>query len=228
MDNNLKHIFNESKLDQLYKNNLFTIKSISKLLNTWDNYTKEEQFKLENLTEEDSNVNKHYRYDGEYEIALTYGELLKKSVEVLIEKINKFKKIDNKDVFVDIGCGAGKLLMHLSIKSDFKTLIGVEIQKERLEYAKYIKKSLFDENNSIFLFNKNIFDFDLSIGTIFFANDVYFTEYMSKNIYDILPNGSHFITSKDIPECKILKDEIYLHNSWSKHPVKYNYYIKYV
>lgn len=226
MDKDLKYLLDESKLDQLYKNNLFSVKAMSQLLGTWDNYTTDEQFQLENLTERDSHINKNYRYKGKYDKKLVYGEITRKGVETLIEKINRHQKVNDKDVFIDVGCGTGKLLMHLSIRTNFKTLIGVEIQKERLEYGKYIKDKLFNDT-PVFLFNKDIFNFDLSIGTVFFMNDVCFDDNMSQKIYDKLPNGSHFITYKNRPECKILKEEIYLDTSWSKNPVKFNYYMKY-
>lgn len=226
MDKDLKYLLDESKLDQLYKNNLFSVKAMSQLLGTWDSYSTKEQYELENLTKRDSNINKNYRYKDKYDNRLVYGEIMRNGVDVLIEKINKYQKISDKDVFVDIGCGSGKLLMHLSIKSKFKTLIGIEIQRERLEYGKSIKEKLFNDS-PIFLINKDVFNFDLSIGTIFFMNDVCFDDNMCQKIYDRLPNSSYFITSKNRPECKILKEEIYLQASWRKDPIKFNYYMKY-
>ncbi len=227
MDKETKDILDNSKLDQLYKNNLFSIKSMSQLVGTWDNYTKDEQWRLENLTPHDSSINGNFTYSGMYEKKLKYGEITQDGTETILEKINKYKKITDKDVFVDIGSGAGKLLIHMSIKSNFKTLVGIEIQKERYEYSKLLKNQ-FAENNPIFLLNKDVLEFDLSIGSIFFINDIYFSSNLCKNIYDKLPNGTHFITSKNRKECKILKETFDVSVSWSKDKSKFNYYIKYV
>ena len=56
MDKELKILLDNHKLDQLYKNNLFSIKSICELLGTWDEYSPEEKFKLENITARNSKI----------------------------------------------------------------------------------------------------------------------------------------------------------------------------
>ena len=130
MDKELKLLLDNSKLDQLYKNNLFSIKSICELLGIWDQYSSEEKFKLENFSKRDSNINKHFTYNGTYELKYTYGEVIRKGVDTIIEKINKYKKPTDKDVFVDIGCGAGKLVLHIAIKTDIKTLLTYYVKNE--------------------------------------------------------------------------------------------------
>jgi len=225
MDNELKILTDNYKIDQLYKNNLFSIKSICQLLGEWDGYTNEEQFRLENLTSRDSRINKHFTYEGEYDSNLTYGELLKSGVETLIEKINKYKRITDKDVFVDVGSGSGKLALHLGIKSNIKTIVGVELLKQRYEYSKFIKNNILPDNKSIFFINKDIIDFDLSIASILFMNNVCFDNEKVKDIYDRLPKGCHIITAKYIKDCKILKEEFTVDVSWGA-KLKLYYYIK--
>ena len=54
MDKELKLLAENHKLDLLYKNNLFSLKSICQLLGVWDNYTPEQKFQLENFTKRDT------------------------------------------------------------------------------------------------------------------------------------------------------------------------------
>lgn len=226
MDKELKILLDNSKLDQLYNHNLYSIKSICEFLGVWDNYSPEDKFKLENFTKRDTNINKHFTYEGSYNNNFTYGEILRNGVDEIIKKINKYKKVSDKDVFLDIGCGCGKLIIHTSIKSDIKTFVGVEIVPQRLRYAKYIKEEISPEHKSIFLIEKDIRDFDLSIASIVFMNDVCFDYDMRSDIFNRLPKGCHFITSHENVSCKILKEQFIVDVSSGNNKLKLFYYIK--
>jgi len=226
MDKELKLLLDNSKLDQLYKNNLFSIKSICELLGIWNNYSPEEKFKLENFTQRDTTINKHFTYKGTYNTNYTYGEIIRSGVDEIINKINKYKKPTEKDVFVDAGSGSGKLILHTAILTNIKTLVGVEFVKERVSYAKYINKQI-ETDKAVFFIEKDIKDFDLSIATIVFTNDVCFDINLVNEIFSKLPKGCHFITSHEIPSCKILKEEFSVDVSWGKNnKLKLFYYIK--
>jgi 2-polyprenyl-3-methyl-5-hydroxy-6-metoxy-1,4-benzoquinol methylase len=225
MDKELKLLLDNSKLDQLYKHNLFSIKSICEFLGVWDNYSSEDKFKLENFTKRDTDINKHFTYKGNYNKNFTYGEILRNGVDEIINKINRYKKISDKDVFMDIGCGCGKLILHTAIKSDIKTFVGIEIVPQRLRYAKYIKEEVLPEHKSIFFIEKDIKNFDLSIATVVFMNDVCFDYDMRSDIFNRLPKGCHFITSYENKSCKILKEEFVVDVSWGN-KLKLYYYIK--
>ena len=90
MDKELKLLLDNSKLDQLYKHNLFSIKSICEFLGVWNNYSSEDKFKLENFTKRDTNINKHFTYKGNYNNNFTYGEILRNGVDEIINKIKSF------------------------------------------------------------------------------------------------------------------------------------------
>jgi hypothetical protein len=225
MDKELKLLLDNSKLDQLYKHNLFSIKSICDFLGVWNNYSPEDKFKLENFTKRDTDINKHFTYKGTYNTNYTYSEIIRSGVDEIIEKINKHRKPTEKDVFVDVGSGCGKLVLHTAIKSDIKTLIGVEVVPQRLRYSKHIKEEILPENKSVFFIEKDIIDFDLSIATVVFTNDTTFTLDLIDGIFNKLPKGCHFITSTKIPSCKILKDEFLVDTSWGS-KLKLYYYIK--
>jgi 2-polyprenyl-3-methyl-5-hydroxy-6-metoxy-1,4-benzoquinol methylase len=225
MDKELKILLDNSKLDQLYNNNLFSIKSICELLGIWNNYSDEDKFKLENFTGRDSNINRHFTYSGEYNLNYTYGEILRSGVDIIIEKINRYRKPTEKDVFIDIGSGCGKLVLQMAIKSNIKTLVGVEIVSQRVKYAKYIQERILPENKSVFFIEKDVRNFDLSIATIVFVNDVLFDKDIVDYIFNSLPKGCHFITTRKVKSCKILKEEFTVDASW-KNKLKLYYYIK--
>ncbi len=225
MDNELKILADNYKLEQLYQNNLFSIKSICELLGVWDNYTPDQKFQLENFTARDTKINKHFTYKGTYNNNYTYGEILRNGVDSIIEKINKYKKISDKDLFVDIGSGSGKLILHTAIKSNIKTLVGLEIVPQRQRYSKYIQNKIDVGDKSVFFLEKDVRNFDLSVATIVFMNDVCFDNELSNHIYNSLPKGCHFITSKFMKDCKILKEEFTVDVSWGN-KLKLFYYIK--
>ena len=79
-------------------------------------------------------------------------------IEIIIEKINRYKKPSSSDVFIDIGSGSGKLVIHTAIKTEMNTLIGVEIIPQRAAYSKYIKSKFPLPDKSIF-FIERIFNF---------------------------------------------------------------------
>ena len=226
MDKELKKMLDNSKIDRIYSNSLFSLKSISEDLGIWEGFSNTEKFYLENITKRDSDLNKNFQFSGKYDSNLIYGEVTRKGVETLSEKIEKYRKVTNKDVFVDIGGGCGKLSMHLGIISNLKTLVSVELIDIRHKYAKHTYEQVSPiDGKSIFFINKNIKDFDLSIATVVFMNDVCFSKELRDSIYERIPRGCHFITSMERPECKILKEEILLNISWKENK-KFYYYIK--
>lgn len=220
---NLHQMLDDHKVDLIHKNTLFSLKSISEYLGIWGDYSDEEKIKFENITLQDSKINKHFQFNGEYDRNLTYGEITKDGIEKIIQKITQYKKISDKDIFIDIGSGCGKLALHLAVKTNIKTIIGVEIIGIRNKYAKHIQNQINIE--STFFINKNIIDFDLSISTIIFINGVYFGEELINKIWDKIPKGCHVIINQTM-NCKLLKENFILDVSWNKKGHKFYYYIK--
>lgn len=227
MDDELKRIAIESKLDNLYKNSLFSIRSICEHLNIWNEYSEEEKHKLQNLTARDTKLNKNFEYKGGYDDNLAYGEIKRTGVEKLISEIIKIKKdLSYSDVFVDIGSGSGKLLIHAALRLPIKTFVGIEMVEQRNLYAKNIL-SKFEpiEDKKVFFINKDVRDFDLSIAKIVFCNNVCFSDNLVEKIYDKLPVGCHIITAKKV-NSRIFKDSFTLDVSWIDRPFEFRYYIK--
>jgi hypothetical protein len=228
MDNELKLMMEDFKVDQIYKNSLFSLKSICEYLDIWDNYSDVEKVKLENFSARDSKLNKNFNYKGTYDSNLSYGEITKKGVQTIIEKISKYKDIKESDVFVDIGSGCGKLVLQMAVKTNFRNLVGIEIVDIRNKYAKSILEQITpidDKDKKVFFINKDVKEFDLSICKIVFINNVLFESNLNNLIYDRLPDGCHIISMVPFNKCKFLKDTFDVEVSWSEKNKVY-YYIK--
>ena len=229
MHNELKLIMEDFKVDQIYKNSLFSVKSICEHLEIWNNYSDEEKFKLENFTARDSRLNKNFNYKGSYNSDYVYGEVTKKGVQTLIEKITKYKDIKESDVFVDIGSGCGKLVLQMAVKTNFRNLVGIEIVDIRNKYAKSILEQIVpidDKDKKIFFINKDVRDFDLSICKVVFMNNLFFDSDLNNIIYDRLSEGCHIISMSSFNKCKFLKDTFNVEVSWLDKGAKIYYYIK--
>ena len=212
------------KLDDLYLNNLFTVKSISEKLGIWETFSPEEKKTYENLTplESELNGNSEVIIDTNENNKFGYGEITRDGVESFFEKIKSKKYITQDDVFLDIGSGNGKMVLHLSMISEFGEFIGVELQKIRHEYSKHILKDI--NNVNVKFINDNIRNFDLSKVTVIFMNDVLFEKEDIDWVFDNIKSGTHIISFEQ-NDYKAL-DEVFLKMSWLHLPVKFNYYIK--
>ena len=229
MDNELKLMVEDFKVEQIYKNSLFSVKSICEHLEIWNNYSDEEKFKLENFTARDSRLNKNFNYKGSYNSDYVYGEVTKKGVQTLIEKITKYKDIKESDVFIDIGSGCGKLVLQMAVKTNFRNLVGIDVIDIRNTYAKSILEQISPiDDKKIFFINKDVRDFDLSICKVVFTNNLLFSSELNDLIYDRLPEGCYILSSAPFNKCKFLKDSFNVDVSWSldRSGVKMYYYIK--
>ena len=151
-----------------------------------------------------------------------YGEITRDAVESFYKEIKSKKDITNNDVFLDIGSGNGKMVLHLSMISEFGEFIGVELQKIRHEYSKHILKDI--NNVNVKFINDDIRNFDLSKVTVIFMNDVLFEKEDVDWVFDNIKSGTHIISFEQ-NDYKAL-DEVFLKMSWGHLPVKFNYYIK--
>lgn len=227
MDEMLKNILINERINSIYKNNLFSIKSICEYLGTWNNYSDDEKYKLQNITKRDTALNKTFRFEGEYDTRFVYGEVTKEGAEKIFERYLRFKKsISSTDVFIDIGSGCGKLLLHSAFRLPIQTFVGIEIVKERYQYSKKISESVLPvDDKKVFFINKDFQNFDLSVGKLVFCNNLCFSKELNLALSDRLQSGTHIVTSQQL-DFKILKDEFLAEVSWSKKPIPFYYYIK--
>lgn len=74
----------------------------------------------------------------EVKSSLTYGEILPNS----IEKLLKHLRLNENDVFYDLGCGLGKMVAQVFLCSSAKTVIGIELTSSRFLQAKKMLSKL--------------------------------------------------------------------------------------
>lgn len=124
---------------------------------------------------------KNYKY--------TYGEI---QIEAM-QNIFKEAQDNNISIFIDLGCGVGKGLV-LAKFVGFKKVYGVEIVQERYEKAiRAISKLPKIDKNDIFIYNKDLFNFDLSqfrTPVAIFISNLVFPDDVNTRLFDYIINNS--------------------------------------
>lgn len=75
----------------------------------------------------------------EFRRLMTYGEV---SVESMSSVILPFLKLEEDDVFFDLGCGTGKILVQAAILTTCKRAIGIELMQNRVQEGQKALKRL--------------------------------------------------------------------------------------
>lgn len=68
----------------------------------------------------------------------TYGEITYDAVKTLIDDL----QLDSNDVFYDLGCGVGKMVMQIYLESPVKKSIGIELSQTRIDNAQKARQRL--------------------------------------------------------------------------------------
>jgi len=152
-------------------------------------------------------------------IALTYGEITWKGVNQFIDYLPR--KINKDDVFLDIGSGRGKMVLHMALHTPVQKSIGVELFEARHEDAIQLKKEIGDIPGKEALFiNKDIFETDvIQQATIIFANTLTWDYESVKKLVDLTTPGTVFITNKVLyneAPITVLGEKIQLSVSWNE------------
>jgi SAM-dependent methyltransferase len=84
-----------------------------------------------------------------------------------LKEIVDYLKLKPDDVFVDFGCGKGRVISFMAVQR-MKKVIGIEIHKELADIAKTNLNNLKSKNTSVEIFNMDAAIFDAKEGTIFF------------------------------------------------------------
>ncbi len=124
-----------------------------------------------------------------------YGEVTKKSTDGIV---NHFKQYFNKDtVFYDLGCGLGKMVLHIGLQYKPKKSCGIEYSKERIQAGFDLKERYCKENDTISFIEGDFFTKDLSDATIVYVDNTAMPHEMTKGIIDKLPKGCLFICRRE-------------------------------
>jgi SAM-dependent methyltransferase len=84
-----------------------------------------------------------------------------------IEKMIDFLKLTNRDIFIDLGCGKGRVVFRVALEK-LKKVIGVEIDKDLIDIARRNLNNLKRRNTPIELINSDAATYQISDENIFF------------------------------------------------------------
>ena len=200
-------------IQEIYSNNLQQLSDISDRLNlSGDEFEKEKSQYLEFKNQIKSNnidIDNLFDYN-------VYGEISMNGVYNLNSELEEVC-----GTFYDIGSGNGKLLLQMSLISNFDKYVGIEISKIRHLYALEINKFL---SLDVTFINDDVLNVDLSDAGFVFINDIMFDDKLTNSIVDKIPTGCYF-TSVYENKHKLIKT-IYLSVSWMLEEIPYNIYLK--
>lgn len=104
-----------------------------------------------------------------------------------LKKMIKYLKLNKEDTFIDLGCGAGRPVF-LAGTQRLKKIIGIEIKKELVDFAKRNLRSLKLNYTPIEIINTDVSTFDLKEGTVFFMFNPFGEKTLTKVIENIKKN----------------------------------------
>jgi SAM-dependent methyltransferase len=137
-----------------------------------------------------------YRNKTEFkkEYSATYGEVTKESTNTIV---NQFKEHFNENtVFYDLGCGLGKMVIHVALQYNPKKSCGIELSKERLKGANDLKEKHCKDNKIISFIEGDFFSNDFSDATVVYIDNTAMSHDITKKIIDNLKKGCLFICRK--------------------------------
>lgn len=150
---------------------------------------------------------------------LTYGELTEKGVKQMIEAVGR--PIMKDDVFLDIGSGAGKVVLHVAESTSVSKSIGVEMLKERYEVSEKLRDVLYKTldgeyvNDRVEFINAKVsLTNAIERATIIYTCNQGFSSKVMKDIVKRIKPGTIFIYA--LPNKKLRHKKIKLATTWCR------------
>ena len=112
--------------------------------------------------------------------------------------------------------------MHFGLISNFRKLVGIELDTIRFKYCLNILNQINEIDNVEFI-NDDVLNCDLSDATHVFMNDALMSQELIHSVFSKLSSGTHVITIEENrfkPDAK-LEVEV----SWMPIPISFNYYL---
>lgn len=162
---------------------------------------------LEQNLDEIYNVSPYLEYKNKTEFTgdlnPTYGEVTKQSTNAIV---NEFKEYFNENtIFYDLGCGLGKMVIHIGLQYNPKKSCGIEYSKERIKGALDIKEKYCKNNNNISFIEGDFMNNDFSDATVVYVDNTVMSHDITKKIIDNLSKGCLFICRKEPNFNKFIK-----------------------
>jgi predicted RNA methylase len=125
-----------------------------------------------------------------------YGEITENSVENIVEKFKNY--FNNETVFYDLGCGFGKMVIHIGIKYGVKKSCGVELFKGRIDCGKELKETYCNDLDNIQLIEGDFLKIDLSDATVVYMDNTMYESELTLKVLDKIPKNCLFISRKSV------------------------------
>ena len=206
-------ILTSIKISEIYSNNLQQLSDISNRLNLSGDDIEIEKYKYQEFKNQIKSNN--IDIDNLFDTSV-YGEI---SMNGVYKLNNDLEEVCG--TFYDIGSGNGKLILQMSLISNFDKYVGVEISKIRHLYALEINKY---SSLDVTFINDDVLNVDLSDAGFVFINDIMFDDKLTNSIVDKIPVGCYFTSVYDNSH-KFVKT-IYLSVSWMSQEIPFNIYLK--
>jgi len=169
------------------------------------------------------------------EVNTTYGEILPTSVSNMIKEMN----VNANDVFYDLGCGTGKVVIQYFLQTNIKKSVGIEISSTRANKAQHninivlAKFPKIFNNRKIEIIQDNILNVNLSDATCVYLCSTCFSSILLNNVLDKIKTTSKnirvIVTLKDFDSDEYLnkfqKKVISIPCTWSDSTIAYMYYL---
>ncbi|OGB97373.1 hypothetical protein A3F06_02615 [candidate division TM6 bacterium RIFCSPHIGHO2_12_FULL_36_22] len=146
----------------------------------------------------------------------TYGEILPDSLETILKDL----KLSKKDIFYDLGSGAGKTVVQVAMTTPAKA-VGIELSPTRVSIARKALEKLKKEPGKRASFVEgDITTANLNDATVIFTCSTCFSDDLMKKLLDKfleLKPGLHVISLRQLPQHKRMKliKEYSLPMTWS-------------
>lgn len=126
------------------------------------------------------------------DINTLYGNITYEGGQALLEY---FKEYFNEDtVFYDLGCGPGHLPVHVSVETNAKKCVGIELLKDRYHIGVKHYHTILD--NRAQLINGDMFMHDWSDATIIYIDNTVMTFDLMEKFWNKVPKGCLVIMCK--------------------------------
>ncbi|HVX00200.1 MAG TPA: methyltransferase domain-containing protein [Candidatus Babeliaceae bacterium] len=161
--------------------------------------------------------------------APTYGEITYEGAQELFKNLDLTKE----DIFYDLGCGVGKLVVQAYF-TPIKKAVGIELSPTRYQHAQAVKQKVVQKpiDGKVLEFHKqDIAQYPLDDATIIFMCSTCFSDDLMKKLSDNirkLKDGTKIITLKRLPDHKdfVLIKQYTLPMTWSSSTPVYQYELK--
>ncbi|HXW85813.1 MAG TPA: hypothetical protein VEK38_00570 [Candidatus Bathyarchaeia archaeon] len=160
----------------------------------------------------------------------TYGEITFSGVQKLLAHLH----LTEHDIFYDLGCGVGKMVMQVYLTSPVKKSVGIELSQERFASAERAKQLILEVET---LEPGRTFEFihgDILTANIHEATAIYlastcfsddFMQRITEKFITQTPASIRIVTLRELPanNAFVLSETLELPMTWSDHTPVYVY-----